>query len=189
MTSSTHQGARFPHRIALSCVLSEDIISRELRMLRNSWLLSKGVDALGIPDQSRLDRMVGADRTASAGCGAPYARGQASAPSLNAMRYANRDPSRLTAANRASWNPLARTRGRIPALRADWKPSRHGTPRWTRSRWRPPNSLSRSLAGCRSPVSVRLTPKSLFHRALSQSTRHACSHGVMASVSLPLHLP
>ena len=49
--------------------------------------MSSGVDALGIPDQYQLDRMVGADRTACVRCGAPQPRAQASAPPLNATRY------------------------------------------------------------------------------------------------------
>ena len=47
---------------------------RPVANVKGSWLLSTGVDALGIPDQSRLGRMVGADRTACDGCGAPRPR-------------------------------------------------------------------------------------------------------------------
>ena len=95
--------------------------------------------------------------------------------------YANSDPSQVTAANRPSRRPLARIRRRSPVLRTGFKPSRLRPPRWTRSRSRPLKPSTRSLAGCRSPPSVKLTPKSLFHRAESQCDRLARPHGVMSS--------
>ena len=94
---------------------------------------------------------------------------------------ANRDPSRLTAAYPASRKPLAGTRRRSPARRAHSKPSCQRPPRWTRSRRRQPESLTRSLAAYRSPPSVQFTPRVLIHQALSRSDRLARPHGVMSS--------
>lgn len=48
--------------------------SRRSRMLRNFRLFSEGVDAIGIPDQSRWDRLVRAEATGCVGCGAPRGR-------------------------------------------------------------------------------------------------------------------
>ena len=52
------------------------------------------------------------------------------------------------------------------------KPIRH-----SRARGRQRKSLTRSLAGRHSPFSVPLTPKSLFHKALSRSARCDCPKG------------
>ena len=153
---------------------------RPVENVMDSWLLSTGVDALGIPDQSQSDRMVGADRIACGGCRAPQPRAQASAPRLNAMRYLCASRSQPTDRRESAILKSACTHpGKTPALRAGWKPNRHGPPCWIRYRWRPPESLTRSLVGCRTPVSDELTPKSLFHQALSQSDRLARPHGVM----------
>ena len=93
---------------------------------------------------------------------------------------ANRDPGRLTAVYPPPRKPLASIRRRSPTLRARSKPSCHGPPRWTRSRCRQPKSITWSLAACRSPPSVQLTPKVLVRQALSRSDRPARPYRVMA---------
>ena len=109
---------------------------RPVENVKDSWLLSTGVDALGIPDQSQLDRMVGSDRIACGGCGAPQPRAQASALRLNAMRYLCASRSQPTDRRESAILESACAHpGKTPALRAGWKPSRHRPPCWTRYRW------------------------------------------------------
>ena len=93
---------------------------------------------------------------------------------------ANRDPSRLTAVYPPPRKPLACIRRRSWTLRARSKLSCHGPPRWTRFRCRQPKSITWSLAACRSPPSVQLTPKVLVRQALSRSDRPARPYRVMA---------
>ena len=137
----------------------------------------------GVPEQSRLDRLVGASRAACGGFGAPGHRLRASAPSSNAMRY--RCESRSQPDRRVSTvsEPLACIRRRFPVLHASSKPSFHGLPRWTRSRCREPKSIAQSVAACRSPLSLQLTSKGLIRQAWSRSDRLAHPYAVMSSGS------
>ena len=54
--------------------------------VKDFQLLTLGVDAIGIPDQSRSDLSAGAQRTACGGFEAPRPRPLASAPSPHPMR-------------------------------------------------------------------------------------------------------
>ena len=47
----------------------------------------------------------------------------------------------------------------------------------SRARSQRPKSLTRSLVGCHSWLSIRLPPKSLFHKALSRDARRDCPMG------------
>lgn len=142
------------------------------------------MDASGIPEQSRLARLVGVNRNAPGGFGVAGPRPRASGlRRTQSATDANRDPSRRTAAYPSSRKPLACIRPRGPVLRVSSKPNCHGSPRWTRSRRRQPKPLTRLLTACRSPPSVQLTPKILIHQTLSRSERLARSYGVMYAVA------
>ena len=68
----------------------------QLRTLRILALLSTDLVALGIPADSRLDRIVGGDRPVRGVCEALRPRAQASVPSLNVMRYLRESQSQPT---------------------------------------------------------------------------------------------
>ena len=142
------------------------------------------MDASGIPEQSRLDRLVGVNRNACGRFGVPVPRPRASGlRRTQSATDANRDPSRLTAAYPSSRKPLVCIQPRGPVLRVSSKPNCHGSPRWPCRRWRQPKFSTRSLAACRSPPSVQLNPKVLIHQTLSGSDRLPRSYGVMCAVA------
>ena len=90
------------------------------------------------------------------------------------VTYANHDPSRPTATKPPARTPLARTWLGRPALRACPEPIPRCTPRRPHSGCRQPESLTRSLAGCRALPSVRLARKTLIHQGLSRCDRLHC---------------
>ena len=109
-------------------------------------------------------------------------RGRGHLRQTQIVACANNDPSSWPPRNDALGN-----RSRPPGVwnlsqRAGLKPIRHGPGHWTRSRCGQPKSLTRSLAGCGSPLNDQLTPKALFHQASLRSDRLVRPHGVMSSV-------
>lgn len=80
----------------------------QLRNDENFSLVSAGVDASGIPDQSRSGCLVEADRIAGGGVAAPRPRPRASASSPPAKSCLGElRPQPLAAAKRPSRKPLA----------------------------------------------------------------------------------
>ena len=111
-------------------------------------------------------------------------RGQVHLCQTQIVAYANSDPSSWSPRNEALGNRSRPPGVRNPSQRAGLKPIRHGPAHWTRSRCGQPKSLTRSLAGCGSPLNDQLTPKALFHQASLRSDRLVRPHGVMSSVAL-----
>lgn len=152
----------------------------QLRMLWNSKHLSASVDAVGASRIS-LDWIARSGRTGLVAVDSVHPDrdcGQVRLRRTPSVSHPHSDPSRLTATHPPPRKPLARTRGRSPAPPACLNPTRRGLPPRIRSRWRQLKSSTRPLAGCGSPLSVQLTPKSLFHHALSRSDRLSQLHGV-----------
>ena len=114
-------------------------------------------------------------------------RGRVHLRQTQIVAYANSDPSSWPPRNDALGNRSRPPGVRNPSQRAGLKPIRHGTAHWTRSRCRQAKSLTRSLAGCGSPLSDQLTPKALFHRGSLRSDRVVRPHGVMSSGRHPWH--
>ena len=143
--------------------------------------MSAGVDAGGIPDQSRSGRLVRADGRRRIRGTMTGDRGRVHLRQSHIVAYANNDPNSSPPRNDALGNRSRPPGVRNPSQRAGSKPIRHGPAHWTGSRWRQRKSLTQSLVGCRSPLSVQLTPKGLFHQASLRSDRLVRSHGGMSS--------
>ena len=145
--------------------------------------MSAGVDVSGVPEQSRLDRLAGANRTACGGFGAPGPRPRAGARSPNAMRCRSESRSQPTDDRVSSVSETARGH---PALES-------GTARSLETELPRPSSLDPlppSAAEIISAVAGRLPlsaerpthPKGLDSPSLIAKRRLVRPHGVMSSV-------
>ena len=143
--------------------------------------MSVGVDASGIPDRSRSGRLVMSDRTAADSRHHDRDCGRAHLRRTQIVAHANSGPSSWPPRNDALGNRSRPSGVSNPSQRAGLKPIRHGPAHSTRSRCRQPKSSTRSLASCRSPLSVQLAPKALFQQASLGSDRLVRPHGVMSS--------
>lgn len=129
-----------------------------------------GMDAIGMVDQFRLDRLARAHRTACSGTGPCSPTGGEcvlAGRQLSGIRSGSPDdgPSRIKPRPNRLRVPSAHT----PTLRACSVSIYHSPARGAQSRCRQPQSLTRSLAGHHSPLCIQLTPNALFHLALSRS--------------------